>query len=136
MNDQRLEEITGQLVDIVAAAGSVILEVYETNFDVQTKSDESPLTVADLSAHKVIEVGLQELTPDIPIISEESEPPIYAVRSQWKRYWLVDPLDGTKEFVNRNGEFTVNIALIEGDAPIFGVVGVPCLLYTSDAADE
>ena len=125
MDDQRLEKITGQLVDIVAAAGSVILEVYETNFDVQTKSDESPLTVADLSAHKIIEAGLQELTPDIPIISEESEPPSYAVRSQWQRYWLVDPLDGTKEFVNRNGEFTVNIALIEGDAPIFGVVGVP-----------
>ncbi len=100
MDDQRLEKITGQLVDIVAAAGSVILEVYETNFDVQTKSDESPLTVADLSAHKIIEAGLQELTPDIPIISEESEPPSYAVRSQWQRYWLVDPLDGTKEFVN------------------------------------
>jgi 3'(2'), 5'-bisphosphate nucleotidase len=125
MDDQRLEEITGQLVDIVAAAGSVILEVYETNFDVQTKSDDSPLTVADLSAHKVIDAGLQELTPDIPIISEESVPPSYAVRSQWQRYWLVDPLDGTKEFVNRNGEFTVNIALIEGDTPIFGIVGVP-----------
>jgi 3'(2'), 5'-bisphosphate nucleotidase len=68
---------------------------------------------------------LQELTPDIPIISEESEPPSYAVRSQWHRYWLVDPLDGTKEFINRNGEFTVNIALIEGDKPIFGIVGVP-----------
>ncbi|MEZ7818393.1 MAG: 3'(2'), 5'-bisphosphate nucleotidase [Candidatus Azotimanducaceae bacterium] len=125
MDDQRLKEITGQLIDIVAAAGSVILEVYETNFDVQTKSDDSPLTVADLSAHKVIDAGLQELTPDIPIISEESVPPSYAVRSQWTRYWLVDPLDGTKEFVNRNGEFTVNIALIEGDTPIFGIVGVP-----------
>ena len=125
MDDQRLKEITGQLIDIVAAAGSVILEVYETNFDVQTKSDDSPLTVADLSAHKVIDAGLQELTPDSPIISEESVPPSYAVRSQWTRYWLVDPLDGTKEFVNRNGEFTVNIALIEGDTPIFGIVGVP-----------
>ena len=125
MDDQRLEKITGQLVDIVAAAGSVILEVYETNFDVQTKSDESPLTVADLSAHKIIEAGLQELTPDIPIISEESEPPSYAIRSQWQRYWLVDPLDGTKEFVKKNGEFTVNIALINNHKAILGIVYVP-----------
>jgi 3'(2'), 5'-bisphosphate nucleotidase len=125
MDDQQLEQITAQLIDIVEAAGSVILEVYETNFHVQTKSDESPLTVADLSAHKVIEAGLQELTPDIPIISEESAPPSYAVRSGWQHYWLVDPLDGTKEFINRNGEFTVNIALIVGDTPVFGIVGVP-----------
>ena len=102
-----------------------ILQVYNTEFAVQTKQDESPLTQADLAAHRVIAAGLQQLTPDIPIISEESVLPPFSERGQWQRYWLVDPLDGTKEFVNRNGEFTVNIALIEDNAPALGWVGVP-----------
>jgi 3'(2'), 5'-bisphosphate nucleotidase len=112
-------------MQIVEEAGAEILKVYETDFEIQTKSDESPLTQADLAAHQVIVAGLQSLTPEIPIISEESAPPSFAQRSQWTRYWLVDPLDGTKEFVNRNGEFTVNIALIDGHDAVFGVVGVP-----------
>ena len=116
---------TDALKDIVLQAGKEILQVYNTEFAVQTKQDESPLTQADLAAHQVIVAGLQQLTPGIPIISEESELPAFSERSQWRRYWLVDPLDGTKEFVSRNGEFTVNIALIEDNAPALGWVGVP-----------
>lgn len=114
-----------ELIIIVEEAGAAILEIYNTDFEIQTKSDESPLTQADLAAHHVIVRGLRTLTPELPIISEESAPPDFAERSSWSRYWLVDPLDGTKEFVNRNGEFTVNIALIDGNQPVFGIVGVP-----------
>lgn len=121
-----MDDVTiAELVRLSEAAGDAILQVYESDFDVQTKDDTSPLTQADLAAHRIIEAGLKDLTPDIPVISEESSPPSFAVRSQWQRYWLVDPLDGTKEFVNRNGEFTVNIALIEDGQPVFGVVSVP-----------
>ena len=94
------------LVSIVEDAGSAILEVYDSNFEVQTKGDESPLTQADLAAHQVIVRGLQALSPQLPIISEESTPPDFGERSSWQRYWLVDPLDGTKEFVNRNGRYS------------------------------
>ena len=121
-----MQDINEQgLIDIVKAAGAAIMEVYERDFEVQNKADESPLTEADLKAHAVIVEGLQALYPDIPIISEESTPPPYSQRRTWARYWLVDPLDGTKEFVNRNGEFTVNIALIEEGLPVYGIVGVP-----------
>lgn len=113
------------LIDIVQRAGDAILEVYATDFDVADKADSSPLTEADLAAHRVIAEGLAELDPTTPLISEESDPPPFAERRHWQRYWLVDPLDGTREFVNRNGEFTVNIALIENGVPTFGVVGVP-----------
>ena len=113
------------LIQIAAAAGHEILEVYDTAFDVTTKDDASPLTEADLRAHRVIVAGLRNLTPDVPVVSEEADPPPFEVRRHWQRYWLVDPLDGTKEFVSRNGEFTVNIALIEDGEPVLGVVGVP-----------
>jgi 3'(2'), 5'-bisphosphate nucleotidase len=113
------------LSEIVSEAGSSILEIYESDFAVEHKADDSPLTQADLAAHKVIVAGLQALDPSIPILSEESTPPDFAVRRVWPRYWLVDPLDGTKEFVNRNGEFTVNIALIENHQAVWGIVGVP-----------
>ena len=113
------------LIAIVEDAGAAILAVYEGDFEVQNKADESPLTQADLAAHKIIVAGLQAATPEIPIISEESEPPGFDVRSQWPTYWLVDPLEGTKEFVNRNGEFTVNIALIHNGEAVYGIVGVP-----------
>lgn len=126
LTTQALAEIHGDAVcSIVLQAGEEILKVYHTEFAVQTKQDESPLTQADLAAHGVIVAGLQKLTPDIPIISEESALPPFSERGQWQRYWLIDPLDGTKEFVNRNGEFTVNIALIEANAPVLGWVGVP-----------
>ncbi len=113
------------IVDLAIDAGDRILEVYATDFDVQSKPDESPLTQADLGSHDVIVAGLTRLTPDIPIISEEEGLPPFSERGLWSRYWLIDPLDGTKEFVNRNGEFTVNIALIEEHRPVFGVVCVP-----------
>ena len=124
------------LIDIVRAAGREILDVYGSAFAVQSKADASPLTEADLHAHRVIAAGLGDLTPDLPIISEESEPPPFAERRRWSRYWLVDPLDGTKEFVNRNGEFTVNIALIDAGAPVLGLVGVPVRgsIYVGDCA--
>ncbi|MFP6796659.1 MAG: 3'(2'),5'-bisphosphate nucleotidase CysQ [Pseudomonadales bacterium] len=114
-----------ELIDIVVRAGSEILDVYATAFEVKSKSDDSPLTEADLRAHRVIIDGLEAIDTTIPVISEESDAPSFGVRKTWRRYWLVDPLDGTREFVNRNGEFTVNVALIEDNEPILGVVGVP-----------
>jgi len=127
---------TQALIDLARRAGDAILEIYRTDFDVEAKDDESPLTQADLAAHRIIVDGLGRLFPDIPVISEESSPPEFAVRRTWPRYWLVDPLDGTREFVNKNGEFTVNIALIEDHQAVFGVVGVPAqdIVYTGDMA--
>jgi 3'(2'), 5'-bisphosphate nucleotidase len=119
------QELIKPLVALARAAGDRILEVYATDFSVQSKNDESPLTQADLAAHRTIVPGLRELAPDIPIISEEGGLPPFAERGKWHRYWLIDPLDGTKEFVNRNGEFTVNIALVVNGRPVIGVVHVP-----------
>jgi 3'(2'), 5'-bisphosphate nucleotidase len=121
----QLEKLIDPIVALAQEAGNAILEIYATDFEVDTKSDESPLTKADLASNTVIEAGLKALTPDIPIISEESGLPPFDVRGKWSRYWLIDPLDGTKEFVNRNGEFTVNIALIDNKKPVLGVVHVP-----------
>jgi len=121
MEQQNIE----RLVALVEAAGDAIMDVYRTDFSVETKDDASPLTQADLAAHRIIARGLAEIAPEIPLFSEESEPPPFDTRKTWRRYWLVDPLDGTKEFINRNGEFTVNIALIEDHRPVIGVVGVP-----------
>jgi 3'(2'), 5'-bisphosphate nucleotidase len=120
-----LKSLIEPVIALTEEAGRAILEVYSTEFDVESKADESPLTQADLASHHCIAAGLERLTPGIPVISEESGLPSFAERSQWPRYWLIDPLDGTKEFVNRNGEFTVNIAFIEGQRPVLGVVHVP-----------
>ncbi|MGA1371546.1 MAG: 3'(2'),5'-bisphosphate nucleotidase CysQ [Pseudomonadales bacterium] len=117
--------IQNALVDIVRRAGDAILTIYESDFAVTAKDDDSPLTQADLAAHRIIVAGLEALDPRLPIISEESQPPTFTERAGWPRYWLVDPLDGTKEFISRNGEFTVNIALIDGHEAVAGVVGVP-----------
>lgn len=105
-------------------AGQAILKIYAGDFTVEQKADQSPLTKADLAAHRVICGVLQALTP-FPVLSEESRHAPYAERADWDVFWLVDPLDGTKEFIKRNGEFTVNIALIERDTPVFGVVFTP-----------
>jgi 3'(2'), 5'-bisphosphate nucleotidase len=131
-----MTQLIDAVVDIAAAAGEEILRIYRTDFDVTAKGDDSPLTLADLNAHRVIVARLAKLTPDVPIVSEESAPPAFDVRSRWSRYWLVDPLDGTREFVGKNGEFTVNIALIDGHRPILGVVGVPAqdVIFTGDVA--
>ena len=127
MSNQFLEKV----IIIAKAAGEAIIQVYSTDFNVVKKDDNSPLTQADLAAHHLIINALSKLTPDIPILSEESEAINFETRSQWKRYWLIDPLDGTREFVKRNGEFTVNIALINLQRPVLGVVYAPVtgLLY-------
>ena len=110
---------------LAATAAGRILDVYRSPFEVVSKADASPLTEADLASHRTIVEGLQTIAPDIPVLSEESADIGFATRSAWNRYWLVDPLDGTKDFVKGNGEFTVNIALIEEHAPALGVVTVP-----------
>ena len=111
---------------IAQRASAAILAVYESEFAVQHKDDRSPLTAADLASHRCILAGLEKLTPDIPVLSEESAEDVPAVvRREWKRLWLVDPLDGTREFIKRNGEFTVNIALIDDGVPVFGVIQQP-----------
>jgi len=120
-----LQAMIEPVADLAKIAGDAILEVYATDFDVQAKEDDSPLTQADMASNRSIVAGLEALTPEIPIISEEFGLPEFTERSAWSRYWLIDPLDGTREFVNRNGEFTVNIALIDNNRPVFGVVHVP-----------
>jgi 3'(2'), 5'-bisphosphate nucleotidase len=112
---------------VAAAAGERIMAVYATDFPVETKADDSPLTAADRAAHTVIADGLAVLTPDIPVWSEEGRAIPFAERAGWSRFWLVDPLDGTREFIRRNGEFTVNIALCEDGQPVLGVVLAPAL---------
>lgn len=113
------------VVGLCKQAGAAILAVYQTNFDVEQKSDHSPLTRADLASNRVLTDGLTALTPSIPIISEEAGLPEFSVRREWQTYWLIDPLDGTREFVNRNDEFTVNVALVRDGQPVLGVVYVP-----------
>ncbi|MBL0458806.1 3'(2'),5'-bisphosphate nucleotidase CysQ [Aeromonas enteropelogenes] len=116
-----------EIEPVARAAGEAIMAIYSQPFAVEYKRDESPLTAADKGAHEVIVRALARLTPDIPVLSEESGPQVMAERLGWRRYWLVDPLDGTKEFVSRNGEFTVNIALIEEGTPRWGLVYAPVL---------
>jgi len=134
-----LETLLSGISDTCRRAGDAILTVYEKQDPgIETKSDDSPLTEADLAAHRVIVDGLERLAPGIPVLSEESRVVDYDVRKKWQRYFLVDPLDGTKEFISRNGEFTVNIALIEDGAPVLGVVFVPVqdLMYCGYRADD
>ena len=121
------------VLEIAQNAGRRILDVYEREFAVKEKGDGSPLTEADRLSNETIMEGLHALTPDIPVLSEESARAAYSERKEWTRFWLVDPLDGTKEFVNRNNEFTVNIALIEDGRPVLGVVYVPALGLTYHA---
>lgn len=122
------------IVTLAKIAGEAIMAVYEKDFDVEFKADESPLTEADKAAHRIIEAGLQKLDhqngTQIPILSEEGKNIPYEVRKNWEYFWLVDPVDGTKEFVKKNGEFTVNIALIHKDTPVLGVVYAPALNTT------
>ncbi len=126
------------LISIAIEAGERILEIYASGTDVEFKADKSPLTAADKAAHDIIVAALKSLTPDIPVVSEESDSAaaehIRHNIATWKTFWLVDPLDGTKEFLKKTGEFTVNIALIEDGSPTLGVVHAPAIrtLYTGD----
>ena len=120
-----LNELTNEIKIISKQAADKILEIYETDFSVEHKADHSPLTAADMAAHQTICESLKKLTPNTPILSEESADISYSERQSWEQYWLVDPLDGTREFVKRNGEFSVNIALIEKEKSILGVIHIP-----------
>ena len=124
-----MSQLAENVIDIAHRAGAAIMEIYQRDFDVVDKSDKSPLTEADLAAHHIIVNGLEAIS-DLPILSEESSKMDWGTRQKWTRYWLVDPLDGTKEFIKKNGEFTVNIALIENGKATLGVVYAPVLSTT------
>ncbi|XKE47497.1 3'(2'),5'-bisphosphate nucleotidase CysQ [Halomonas organivorans] len=119
-----------RLIEGVHAAGLEVLEIYRRDFEVEAKADESPLTEADMASHRALVALLEELAPEVPVLSEESEEIPFATRRAWQRYWLIDPLDGTKEFIKKNGEFTLNMALVEGGVPVFGIVHAPVLETT------
>ena len=125
-----------QICQLARDAGDAIMAVYdgEQPLDARHKQDDSPVTAADIAAHNVIKAGLKKLDPQTPMLSEE-DPQSWSERQNWTRYWLVDPLDGTKEFLKRNGEFTVNIALIEDGIPVLGVVYVPVTKVMYSAAE-
>ena len=124
-----------EVTALAREAGRAILEVYASSFSVQEKEDRSPLTEADLRSEKLILAGLKRIAPEIPVLSEEAAQQPYSTRRNWSRLWIVDPLDGTKEFVQRNGEFTVNIALVHDHRPVLGVVHAPVLERTYYACE-
>lgn len=125
MQDVNKHPIFQALQKIIHDAADVIMDIYQrADLGIEQKNDDSPVTAADLAAHNVILAGLQTLTPDIPVLSEEGVV-TFEERSQWPMLWIVDPLDGTKEFIKRNGEFSINIALVENGAPILGMVYLP-----------
>jgi 3'(2'), 5'-bisphosphate nucleotidase len=124
------------VLKLVDAARAAILEVYAAGATVELKADDSPITQADRASHRILVEGLPALATGIPVLSEESEAAhAYAMRGSWDTLWLVDPLDGTKEFISRNGEFTVNVALIRNGRPVLGVVAAPAMGTTYYAAD-
>jgi len=128
---RNLTALAEALMPIVARADAAIMQIYDAGFTVQHKADDSPLTQADLESQRHIIEGLNRITPGIPILSEESAQAPWSERQSWRELWVVDPLDGTREFVKRNGEFTVNIALVVEHEPVLGVVSAPAqgLLY-------
>jgi 3'(2'), 5'-bisphosphate nucleotidase len=120
-----------QVITIAEKAGEAVMGIYsQSDYAESYKVDSSPVTLADITSQKIIVEFLRKLAPELPILSEESKMASYEERKSWENYWLVDPLDGTKEFIKRNGEFTVNIALIEGGTPVLGVVCAPSLGIT------
>ena len=129
-----MNETLAMMAQIADQAGALVSRIYRAGFKRRLKADHSPVTDADMRAHDLIVKRLESLDQSLPILSEESTPPPYSDRKKWRRYWLVDPLDGTREFIEGNGEFTVNIALIEEHRPTMGVVGIPLLnrVYAGD----
>ncbi|MYM63679.1 3'(2'),5'-bisphosphate nucleotidase CysQ [Pseudomaricurvus sp. HS19] len=126
------QALLDKVVALSKQAGEAILKVYADaeGMEIDTKADDSPVTAADLAAHAILEPVLTGLLDGVPVLSEEGKVPDFATRSGWDRYWIIDPLDGTKEFIKRNGEFTVNVALVENGEPVLGVVHVPVLDIT------
>ena len=122
-----LHRLVSKINNIARSTGDIILQIYSGTYQIETKSDQSPVTCADMAADSHIQALLEKLTPDFPVLSEESAKIPYAERTQWETYWLVDPLDGTREFIKGNGEFSVNIALIHKEEPILGVVYAPVM---------
>ena len=123
-----LNKIDIQKINSIAKkAGDEIMKIYQQDFDVDYKADNSPLTKADIKSNEIITESLKDLYPEIPILSEENKEVPYNIRRNWEYFWLIDPLDGTKEFVKKNGEFTVNIALIHKNTPVLGVIYAPAL---------
>ena len=121
-----LSSLLPEVITVARAAGQLVLDIYENKqYEAFTKQDQTPVTSADLAAHKLISERLSELTPDIPVLSEEAADIALEKRSQWQRYWLVDPLDGTQEFIARSGDFATIIALVEDNRPVMGVVYAP-----------
>jgi len=127
MEKYDLKELLDPVIQVAYQAGKVIMEVYDAGFSVEHKSDQTPVTEADKAANSCIESRLKELTPHLPILTEEAKPTPFSERQTWPRYWLIDPLDGTREYIKRSGEFTVNIALIDGDESVMGVVYAPVI---------
>ncbi len=128
--------LLSDIVTLAKQTGKQVLNVYHSDFKVEYKADSSPLTMADVAAHEYICQGLNQLMPGIPILSEELATLAFEERQHWQRYWLIDPLDGTKEFLEKNGEFTINIALIEDHVPILGVIYAPVFDVCYFAADK
>ena len=122
-------DLLAPALEIAIEAGRRILEVYQSGFHVEQKGDSTPVTEADMAANWIIQQGLSRLTPHIPVLTEESACIAFEERSTWRRYWLADPMDGTREFIKRSGEFSVNIALIDSQKPVLGVVYAPILGY-------
>ncbi|WP_415893547.1 3'(2'),5'-bisphosphate nucleotidase CysQ [Neptuniibacter sp. PT8_73] len=122
-----LEQYAQPINELSRKAGQAVMEIYKKDFAIYDKSDSSPLTEADLAAHTILVEGLNALTPEIPVLSEESNANEQTDRFSWDTYWLIDPLDGTKEFIKKNGEFTINVALIVSGQPVFGVVYAPAI---------
>ena len=120
-----IKELVLDVNHIARGAGHKIKQYFNSNFEVNYKHDKSPVTTADLAAHQYISEKLQTLTPDLPQLSEESDQVDFAQRNTWNTYWLIDPLDGTREFIKNNPDFTVNIALIHGNEPVLGVIHLP-----------
>lgn len=123
--NQNLDSLLDPLLTLAREAGRAIMRIYESDFAIELKDDRTPLTQADRAAHEILVAGLARLTPGVPVWSEESATLPWAQRSRWHLFWLLDPLDGTREFIKRNGEFTVNVALVQGHEPVLGVVHVP-----------
>ena len=130
MNQATLRRLLPQIQQLAREAGSAILDVYRNEFTVDAKADQSPVTPADRRANRVLRDGLARLEPGLPVVSEETAPPGFRERRDWQRYWLVDPLDGTRQFIARSDQFAVNIALVERHRPVLGIVHAPALGQT------